>query len=219
MPLNGPQRPPRSGTAKQLILLLHGWGADGANLIDLGDVMADALPDAHFIAPNGPEVCEVNPCGYQWFPLMDRNPAHLLSGTRRAAEMLDAFIDAKLKELGLNASALALTGFSQGTMLALHAALRRTPQLACVVGFSGALIGADLLASEIAARPPVCLIHGKLDEVVPYASMARAESALKAAGVPVETHTRPMIAHSIDMEGINTATRFLARSLGLKKVA
>lgn len=208
--LNGPSIPPASGVpAKQLVILLHGWGADGANLIDLADAFAPALPDAHFIAPNGPEPCEVNPLGFQWFSLMNRDPHALLSGIRRAAEALNPFIDAQLKALGLGEAQLALVGFSQGTMVALHVALRRAKSIACVAGFSGALIAPETLAKEIVSRPPVCLIHGSADEVVPYAAMAQAEAGLKTNGVSVETHTRRGLGHGIDLEGMAIAGRFL----------
>lgn len=212
-PLSGPIRAPRSGgNAKQLILILHGWGADGANLIDLADVLAPSFPDAHFIAPNGPEVCEVNPYGFQWFSLMDRNPQALLAGVRAAADALNPFIDDTLAAMGLTDKQLALVGFSQGTMTALHVALRRPKPMACVVGFSGALIGAEVLESEIVSRPPVCLIHGEADEVVHFQAMAHAQSALKAAGVTVDTRARPYLGHSIDMEGLQTAEAFLKRA-------
>lgn len=213
-PLAGPLRTPRSGgKAKQLVVLLHGWGADGANLIDLADVFSQALPDAQFVAPNAPHVCEVNPFGYQWFSLMDRAPEHLLEGARAAAEILNRFIDEQLKALALENKNLALVGFSQGTMTALQVALRRAPAMACVVGFSGALIAPQTLAKEIAARPPVCLIHGNADDVVPYSSLAAAEAALKEHGVDVQAHTRPFVGHSIDMEGLKIAGEFLVRHL------
>jgi phospholipase/carboxylesterase len=213
--LSGPIRKPRSGNApKQLVVLLHGWGADGPNLIDLADMFAPSLPDAQFIAPNAPYVCEVNPYGYQWFSLTDRQPQHMLAGVRNAAAVLDQFLDAQLKALALDNSKLAMVGFSQGTMTALHVALRRIPAMAAVVGFSGALIGAEVLPAEIAARPPVCLIHGEADDVVPYASLKHATEALKQHGVPVESHSRPFIGHSIDMPGMKTAAEFLKAKLG-----
>lgn len=208
-------RKPASGNkAKQLVLILHGWGADGANLIDLADMFARALPDAHFIAPNAPFVCEVNPYGFQWFSLMDRHPQHMLNGARKAAELLNEFIDEQLNELGLNNSNFALVGFSQGTMTALHLALRRTPPIAALVGFSGALVGAEVLAKEITARPPICLIHGNADDVVPYASLAHATKNLQDHGCDVKSHTRPFVGHSIDMEGIAIAAEFLKENLG-----
>lgn len=212
--LSGPELKPRSGVrAKQLVVILHGWGADGANLIDLAEHFSHDLPEAHFIAPNGPETCEMNPYGYQWFSLADRNPAVLFAGVRLAAKALNEWLDAKLAELSLENESLALVGFSQGTMLALEVAMRRVPPVNCVVGFSGTLLGAETLPLEIAARPPVCLIHGQYDEVVPFAAMNHAESALATAGVSVETHVRPLLGHSIDLEGLDAARRFLGRHL------
>lgn len=204
--------PASGGKAKQLVILLHGWGADGYNLIDLAEMFAPALPDAHFIAPNAPFVCEANPYGFQWFSLMDRSPENLLSGIRKASDILNEFIDEQLAATG--AQQLALVGFSQGTMTALHLALRRTPEIAAVVGFSGSLIAPEILPQEIAARPPVCLIHGSADDVVPYASLALATENLEANGVSVTPHTRPFLGHSIDMEGIEIAKEFLRERLG-----
>jgi phospholipase/carboxylesterase len=211
--LSGPARQPRSGKTKQLVILLHGWGADGPNLIDLGDALAPVLPDALFVAPNAPYPCEANPYGYQWFSLTDRQPQHMFAGVSAAADILNHFIDHALDDLKLDNGKLALIGFSQGTMLALHTALRRTPAIAAAVGFSGALIGPDQLAKEIAARPPVCLIHGEADDVVPYKSLAMATEALKAHGVSAESHTRPFLGHSIDMEGLKLAGEFLQKKL------
>lgn len=206
-------RKPLSGEkAKQLVLILHGWGADGANLIDLAEIFAHTLPDAYFIAPNAPFVCEANPYGFQWFSLMDRQPQHMYEGASKAAALLNEFIDEQLKELSLDNSSLALVGFSQGTMTALHLALRRTPAIAAVVGFSGALIG-RFLDKEIVSRPPICLIHGDMDDVVPYSSLAQAEELLTANGCSVETHTRPFLGHSVDMEGIAIAAGFLKDKL------
>lgn len=195
------------------MVLLHGWGADGPNLIDLGEVFSQLLPDAQFIAPNAPFVCEVNPYGYQWFSLMDRQPQHMFDGASKAADILNVFLDEQLKSLGLDNSRLALVGFSQGTMTGLHVALRRTPPIACMVGFSGALIGAERLSKDIVSRPPVCLIHGNADDVVPFASMAHAEQALAEHGVNIKTHARAFLGHSIDMEGMRIAGEFLAKYL------
>lgn len=210
--ITGPFREPASGGApKQLVILLHGWGADGPNLIDLADEFAGVLPDALFIAPNAPYECEVNPYGYQWFSLMDRQPHKMLAGAANAAAILNHFIDHVLHDLQLDNSKLILIGFSQGTMTALHAALRRTPAIGAVVGFSGALIGAETLADEAKAKPPICLIHGESDDVVPFASLKHATDSLAAHGVNVEMHSRPLLGHSIDMEGIKIASAFLAK--------
>lgn len=208
------QRPPLSGTATSLVVIAHGWGADGANLIDVADMLADHVPGAYFIAPDAPEVCEVNPFGFQWFSLMDRREDVMFAGARRAEAQFNALVDAQLSALELSAERLALVGFSQGTMLSLHVGLRRAKAPACVVGFSGALLGAGTLHREIVSHPPVCLIHGAQDEVVPFAAMSAAEAALKENHVPVETHARPYLGHSIDMEGIQTAGAFLRKYLG-----
>jgi len=208
------RKPASGGNAKQLVIILHGWGADGYNLIDLAEIFSRVLPDAHFIAPNAPFICEANPFGFQWFSLMDRQPQHMLAGAGKAASLLNEFIDEQLAELSLKNDNLALVGFSQGTMTALHVALRRTPQIAAIVGFSGALIGTEVLAKEITARPPVCLIHGAMDEVVPYASLAHATEVLKNHGLNVEPHTRPFLGHSIDMDGMAIAAEFLQKSFG-----
>ena len=207
-------RKPRSGNApKQLVLFLHGWGADGPNLIDLADMLSEYLPDALFIAPNAPFVCEVNPYGFQWFGLMDRTPARMLEGTRNAANILNNFIDEQLAAYTLTNANLALVGFSQGTMTGLHVATRRVPAMAAFVGFSGALMGADVLEKEITAKPPICLIHGQMDDVVPYGSLQHAADALSKVGIHASTHTRPMVGHSIDLEGIKIAGEFLKKAL------
>lgn len=211
--LNGPAYKPKSGNTKQLVILLHGWGADGPNLIDLAHVLAPTLPDAFFVAPNAPFPCEANPFGYQWFSLTDRQPQHLLAGVSHAADIVNHFIDHAVEELGVENKNVALIGFSQGTMVALQVAMRRTPALGAVVGFSGSLIGPDVLAKEITARPPVCLIHGEADDVVPFASLARATDALKAHGVSVDSHPRPFLGHSIDEEGLTAAAEFLGKNL------
>lgn len=212
--LSGPTRKPASGgKAKHLVVFLHGWGADGPNLIDLADMFAPALPDAQFVSPNAPWSCEANPYGYQWFSLMDRQPQHMLAGVQKAAAVVNQFLDDQLKTLGLDNRKLALVGFSQGTMTALHVTLRRTPAIAGLVGFSGSLIGADQVVKEITARPPVCLIHGESDDVVPFASLKHATDTLKTLGVPVESHARPFVGHSIDMEGMRIATEFLKKAL------
>jgi len=214
-PITGPSRKPLSGgAAKQLVVILHGWGADGANLIDLAEMFAPVLPDAQFVAPNAPHVCEVNPYGYQWFSLMDRQPSHMLAGARDAADVVNAFLDEQLKALSLDNSKLILAGFSQGTMVALHVALRRTPAIAALVGFSGLLLGADTLAKEITSRPPVCLIHGDMDDVVPFGSLKNATEALTVHGVNVASHARPFVGHSIDMEGIRIASEFMKKAVG-----
>jgi phospholipase/carboxylesterase len=209
--LDGPKVPPKSAAKpKQLVVFLHGYGSNGDDLISLAPYWADLLPDAEFISPNAPFPCEQNPFGgFQWFGLEERNPAMMLAGTRAAATILDSFLDDALKARGLDESRLALVGFSQGTMMSLHVGPRRALAPAAIVGYSGALIGADALAAEARSKPPVLLVHGTADQVVPFGAMNAAAQALQASGVTVETFARPGLPHSIDPEGLTRGGRFL----------
>lgn len=208
MALSGPELAPTSGTVKKLVILLHGVGSDGQDLIGLAPLLAEHLPDTHFISPNGCQHYDMAPYGYQWFSLMDRSFAAMLAGVQEAAPVVGQFIDQQRDRFGLADQDIALMGFSQGTMMALYAAPRRSGKLAGIVGFSGALIGD---AADSASRPPVCLIHGEQDMVVPFGAMQHAELALSQAGFPVESHARPQLGHGIDPEGITVATAFLKR--------
>jgi phospholipase/carboxylesterase len=213
--LNGPvHRPLSGGKAKKLVLLLHGLGADGNDLIGLAPVWARLLPDAEFVAPNAPFPCDMAPYGFQWFSLQDRSPETILAGVRAAVPILDAFIDDLLAARGLAEKDLALVGFSQGTMMSLYVALRRERAVAGIVGYSGVLVGADTLAAEIRSRPRVLLAHGDADPVVPYPALAAAERGLKAAGVPVETLTCPGLPHAIDEAGLKAGAKLLKDVLG-----
>jgi phospholipase/carboxylesterase len=214
MRLTGPTRPPQSGgTPRRLVILLHGLGADGNDLIGLQQYWGRLVPDAEFISPNAPFPCDMAPYGYQWFSVQDRTPAAVLAGVRAAAPMLDAFIDEELQKRGLAESDTALVGFSQGTMMSLYVGLRRANALAGILGYSGRLIAPELLAGELRSRPPVLLVHGTHDPLVPFESLAHAETALKAAGVPVETLACPGVEHSIDPEGLQRGGAFLQRVL------
>ena len=211
--LSAPGYPPAAGgPARQLVVLLHGYGADGNDLISLAPHWARLLPGAAFVSPHAPFPCEMGPYGRQWFGFENRDPAALLAGAQAAAGILDGFIDSELARLGLDTSRLALVGFSQGAMMALHVALRRPEPVAAVVGYSGALIAPERLADEAAARPPVLLIHGDADQVVPYQALAAARQALEAAGIPVTAETRPGLAHGIDEVGLAMGGQFLAQA-------
>jgi len=214
--LSGPSRPPASGgKPRQLVVLLHGLGADGNDLIGLAPYWAKLLPEAEFVSPHAPYPCDMAPFGRQWFSLQDRDPVAILAGVRAAAPMLEAFIDQSLAALGLADGALALVGFSQGTIMSLYVGLRRARPCAGILGYSGALVGAETLAQEIRARPPVLLIHGDADEVVPPQALPRAAAALEAAGVAVEAVTCPGLGHGIDETGLRRGGEFLRRAFGL----
>lgn len=209
MILSGPYLPPVSGKKpKSVVIILHGYGADGENLIDIASFMASHFPDTYFIAPNAPKPCEMGGGGYQWFSLADRAPEKMLAGLQAITPTLNQLIDEVLAETGLTEDKLVLLGFSQGTMSALHVGPRREKQLAAIVGFSGALLAPELLA-ETKTKPPICLIHGEQDDVVPFAAMGAAEKELKASDFKIETHPRPYLPHSIDPGGIDIAIGFL----------
>ena len=226
--LDGPRRPPASGGApRQLVILVHGYGADGNDLIGLSPHWARLLPEAGFVAPHAPEACALSPMGRQWFGLDDydanrmrRDPAyteamfaHMLEGAQAVAPALDAFIDGELARAGLDDRHLALVGFSQGTMLSLHVGLRRARACAGILGFSGSLVGPELLLAEIRARPPILLVHGDADEVVPVQALLTAVSGLAAAELSVEWHVSPGTGHGIAPDGLELGGRFLARNL------
>ncbi|AIL65410.1 Carboxylesterase 2 [Rickettsiales bacterium Ac37b] len=206
----GPEVLPLSGKqAKQLVVMLHGVGADGENLIDLANNFQDMLPDAHFIAPNAPFPYENAPIGYQWFSLNDRSEKALLGGMEIAMPILNAFIDQQLERFNLSEDKLILIGFSQGTMMSLHLSFRRKNPLAAVIGFSGALIGEQALERELNSRPPVLLVHGEEDSVVPFPLMLYASRVLHKMSIPITTYKCEGLGHMINLEGINKARDFL----------
>src|SRR5438067_2613302 len=212
--VTGRSRPPLSGGKPgRLVILLHGLGADGNDLIGLQQYWGRLVPDAEFVSPNAPFPCDMAPYGYQWFSVQDRTPEALLAGVRAAVPSLDAFIDEELQKRGLAESDAALVGFSQGTMMSLYVGLRRAKPLAGILGYSGRLLAPELLASELRSRPPVLLVHGTEDPLVPFRSLADAEAARKQAGFPVETLACPGIEHAIDPEGLQRGGAFLKQVL------
>jgi phospholipase/carboxylesterase len=216
--LDGPRLEPRSGTARQLVVFLHGYGADGNDLIDIGRAWQGLLPQAAFVSPHAPEPCGQAPVGRQWFPLTFRDPNERWIGANKAAPVLEHFLDAELKRRNLPPSALALVGFSQGTMMALHVGLRRATAPFAIVGYSGLLVtpadgNPEQFASEIKSRPPVLLVHGDQDELIPPEALFHATSGLASLEVPVEWHMSNGVGHGIDQEGLRHGGEFLARRL------
>ncbi len=216
--LDGPRLAPQSGAAQHLVVFLHGYGADGNDLIEIGRAWQQYLPRAAFVSPHAPEPCGEAPVGRQWFPLTFRDPNERWRGVNKAAPVLTQFLDAELARHKLPPSALALVGFSQGTMLALHVGLRRATAPAAIVGYSGILVTppqAELEAftSSITSRPPVLLVHGDRDELIPAQALFQAAQGLAALGLSVEWHLSAGIGHGIDPEGLRHGGAFLARRL------
>ncbi|MBX9698422.1 MAG: prolyl oligopeptidase family serine peptidase [Acetobacteraceae bacterium] len=213
--LDGPRiAPAGGGPARQLVVLLHGLGADGADLAGLAPAWAEHLPDAAFIAPDAPFPCDMAPYGRQWFSLQDRSPERMLAGMRVVAPLLEAFLQEELAALDLSPAALALMGFSQGAMTALHVGLRGAVPPAAILAYSGALLAPDTLAAELRSRPPVLIVHGEADEVVPVWASRFAESALHEAGVPNEAIFVPGLGHGIEETGLAAGARLLRRVFG-----
>ena len=208
--LSGPIIGPVSGITKSIVVLLHGYGANGDDLIGLAPALSAALPDTLFVAPNAPYPCAQNPFGgLQWFNVLEENQQDRLSQIRAAASIIDAFVDSELKRLGVDENKLAFLGFSQGTMLSLHVGLRRSNSPAGILGYSGRLEAPELLVDEISVRPPVLLIHGEDDPLIPVNLMGVAADSLIKNGVKVDTHNRHGLQHGIDQEGINIGADFL----------
>jgi phospholipase/carboxylesterase len=214
--LDGPRLAARNGQARHLVVFLHGYGADGNDLIGIGRQWSQLLPDAAFVSPHAPEPCGMSPMGKQWFALTFRDPDERWRGVNQARPALDAFLDAELARHGLDDSQLSLVGFSQGTMMALHVGLRRKMAPASIVGYSGVLVGDEHLKAEMTQAAPVLLVHGDEDEVIPPQALLMSAQGLGAAGVPVEWHMSQGIGHGIDPEGLMHGVSFIARGFGAK---
>jgi phospholipase/carboxylesterase len=216
--LDGPRLMPRTGAPRQLVVFLHGYGADGNDLIEIGRAWQQSLPQAAFVSPHAPERCSQAPTGRQWFPLTFRDPDERWTGVNAAAPVLERFLDAELARHQLPPAALALVGFSQGTMMALHVGLRRAAAPAAIVGYSGMLVTPENIepesfAAEIRARPPVLLVHGDRDDLIPPQALFMAAQGLAALDIPVEWHLSQGTGHGIDPEGLRHGGEFLARRL------
>jgi phospholipase/carboxylesterase len=217
--LDGPRLAPKSGRAKNLVVFLHGYGADGNDLIDIGRAWQSQLPDTAVVSPHAPRACAQSPSGKEWFPLTMRDPTERWTGVQMAAPALNQFLDAELARHNLPGSKLALVGFSQGTMMSLHVGLRRATAPAAIVGYSGMLVtpneekDIDAFAAEVTSKPPVLLIHGDQDPLIPVGAVLQASQGLAALDVPAEWHISAGVGHGIDQEGLRHGGEFLARAL------
>jgi len=218
-PIDGPRLPAKSGAAKQLVIFLHGYGADGNDLIEIGRQWRGFLPDADFVSPHAPERCTMSGGGRQWFPLTMRDPDERWRGVVAARPTLDAFIDAELAKRGLDERALALVGFSQGTMMALHTGLRRKIAPRAILGYSGVLVaGPEAPGEELPATgtpPAILLVHGELDPLIPVEALFLSTNALAEIGLSAQWHLSPGLEHSIDNAGLVHGALFLAQSFGV----
>lgn len=210
------RKPAQSGKARSVVVFLHGYGADGADLLGLGDALAPHLPDTVFVAPDAPQPCTGNPFGFQWFPIpwLDGSSEEAArDGMAASVGLLDAFLDERLAAEGMEPGAMALIGFSQGAMMSLHVAPRRAKAVAGVVAISGRLLVPERLAAEAVVKPPVLLIHGDQDPVVPFADMGLAGEALVGAGFETYGHVMEGTGHGIAPDGLGVALQFLKERL------
>ena len=216
--LTAGRKEPQSGDTRSAVVFLHGYGANGADLLGLADPLADHLPDTLFVAPDAPENCAGSPFGYQWFPIpwIDGSSEEESSrGMQQAIEDLNAFLDALMVDEDLLPEQVCLFGFSQGTMMSLHVAPRREDPVAGIVAFSGRLLEPELLADEVQSRMPILLVHGDQDDVVPVQSLPQAAEALQNAGfTDVYAHVMKGTAHGIAPDGLSVALAFIRDQLG-----
>lgn len=226
--LDGPRIPASGGRAKALVVFLHGYGADGNDLIELGRQWRALLPAVAFVSPHAPERCAGAPMGRQWFALSNRPPddpagaEDRWNGAVKARGAIDAFLDSELERLGLDDSQLALVGFSQGSMMAMHVGLRRRRAPAAILGYSGLLVGPERLAEARAhdsrgAPPPILLVHGDQDPLIPVQAMFVAAEALAQASIPAQWHLSLGVGHGVDDGGLHHGGLFLAEALGGKR--
>lgn len=209
--LNGNFLPPKSGTAKQMVMFLHGYGANGDDLLNIGYEWGNELPDAVFLSPNAPDICEAFAGGYQWFSIraVDARAFEREKLVEAVAPVLGAYINEQLKHWNIPENKLAVAGFSQGAMMAMYTMPRRKNPCAAVIGYSGMLLDAAGLKEKSIVKMPVLAIHGDADQVVPPESLAVVQSGFDAAGFNVETVMRPGLGHGIDQFGIIRGVEFI----------
>lgn len=205
-----------SGETKSLVVFVHGYGADGADLLSLSRSLGAVLPDTKFVAPNAPQRCTANPMGFEWFPIPwidGSSEERSLRGMYRSAEIFGDWLDQMIEGVGVTPDRTFLFGFSQGTMMSLHHGVRRVDPLAGIVGFSGRLMVPETLQEDKRSDPPILLIHGDIDAVVPPSEMPIAHQALSNAGFEVDTHVSRGMGHGIAPDGLGRAVEFIQRNL------
>ncbi|HYD19311.1 MAG TPA: dienelactone hydrolase family protein [Patescibacteria group bacterium] len=209
--LNGPYIAPQSGTARQMVIFLHGYGSNGDDLIGIGHEWKAALPDCVFISPNAPAICDQYAQGFQWFPIRAIDPAAIEreEHAKNVLPVLNAFIDQELQKWGVDEAHLAVAGFSQGAMMAMYAMPRRKNPCAAVVGYSGMIIDAASLKAADNVKVPVLAVHGDMDDVVVPQNLEKIEAGFTAAGYDIETVMRPGLAHGIDQFGMIRGLEFI----------
>lgn len=214
MTLEGPEYPTRTGNkAQSLVILLHGLGADGNDLIELAPHLSQSLPNTYFVAPNAPFPCDMAPFGRQWFSLQNREEAALLREVEKAAPIVSDYVEGVGRRFDVPLSRIALVGFSQGSMMSLHVAPRLQEAVAGVLAYSGALVAPSRLKAEKRSNPPICLVHGEADSVVPFFAFQEAMKALQDAGMQVEGYSREGLEHGIDPAGLAIGEKFLEKHL------
>lgn len=200
--------PPQDDT-KRLVIMFHGLGANGQDLIGLAPYFAEELSETAFLSPDAPFDCDMAPVGKQWFSLANRDEAAILEGVQKVAPDVNRYIDEQLERFKLKEEQLILLGFSQGAMLALHVGLRREKPIAGILGYSGALVGATQLQDEIKSKPEICLVHGEDDMVVPFMALQEALVALQGANLVVHGYSRQGLGHGIDPAGVKIGIEFI----------
>lgn len=196
---------------KKMVIFIHGYGSDGSDLLSLSQEFQDILPDAIFLSPNAPFACEINPFGYQWFSLMSWDQDYMYQGILKAEVLLLEFINEQLEKYNLGWKDLILIGFSQGTMMSLHTAIRSAENLFAVIGFSGSIVKSQELLADVRNAPPICLIHGSMDNIVPVTAFHQACDDLKAKNIKFTSKEIPWLSHGINQEAIDLARDFLER--------
>ncbi len=220
MPLDGPRRPPANGgPADALVVFVHGYGANGEDLIELAPFIAQVLPGAAFVSPNAPEPVPGYPLGRQWFAIGSIDEKQMGVGARNAAPVFEQFLDEELARTGVSADRLVLVGFSQGAMMTLFVGPRLDTAPAALIGFSGLAAGADSLAEELKHRPPTLLVHGDMDPVVPFGSLAWSAEKLRAVDIPVTTHVSRGLGHGIGPDGLQAAMTHVSQALAMRQTS